>query len=97
MDHTNWHKLTLRVPFASEAHANIAKRVIDVDKELQADAVKRSMQVEGEVLVVTFYTLTVRLARLTINSFLENIELVVRTIGEFADDANEYSQRVSIG
>ena len=41
----------------------------------------------------TFYTLTVRLARLTLNSFLENIDLVVRTISQFADDAEQQSSR----
>ena len=35
----------------------------------------------------TFTTLTVRLARLASNAFLENIDLVVRTIGEFGEDA----------
>ena len=39
----------------------------------------------------TFYTLTVRLARLTLNSFLENVDLVVRTISQFADDAEQRS------
>ena len=35
----------------------------------------------------TFQTLTVRLARLSINGFLENVDLVVRTIGEFSEEA----------
>ena len=35
----------------------------------------------------TFTTLTVRLARLASNAFLENVDLVVRTIGEFGEDA----------
>ncbi len=37
--------------------------------------------------VSTFKTLTVRLARLVVNAYLENVDLVVRTIGEFGDDA----------
>lgn len=35
----------------------------------------------------TFKTLTVRLARLTVNAYLENVDLVVRTIGEFGEEA----------
>ena len=35
----------------------------------------------------TFTCLTVRLTRLTVNSFLENVELVIRTLGEFGEDA----------
>ncbi|TFK49955.1 transcription factor Pcc1, partial [Heliocybe sulcata] len=77
----------VRVPFASAKHAAIAKQVIEVDRELQPHAVKRSLTVEDDVLVATFTTLTVRLARLTLNAFLENVELVVRTIGQFGEDA----------
>lgn len=35
----------------------------------------------------TFKTLTIRLARLTVNGFLENVDLVVRTLAEFGEDA----------
>ncbi|KAI1796850.1 transcription factor Pcc1-domain-containing protein [Ganoderma leucocontextum] len=77
----------MRIPFASDNHANIAKQVIEVDRELQPDVVKRTLSVEGTELVATFTTLTVRLARLTSNAFLENVDLVVRTIGEFGEDA----------
>jgi len=35
----------------------------------------------------TFSTSTVRLARLTTNGFLENVDLVARTIGEFGEDS----------
>jgi EKC/KEOPS complex subunit PCC1/LAGE3 len=37
-------------------------------------------------------TQTIRLARLTINSFLENIDLVVRTLGEYGDEADALAQ-----
>lgn len=42
---------TVRVPFASEKHASIAKQVIEVDKELQPQVVKRVLDVEGDVLI----------------------------------------------
>lgn len=42
---------TMRIPFASEKHANIAKQVIDVDRELQPEVVKRTLTVEGNTLV----------------------------------------------
>ncbi|PVF98042.1 transcription factor Pcc1 [Serendipita vermifera] len=87
MSDSPWHTVTIRVPFVSPNHANIAKDVIGVDKELQGHAVKREMIVEGDELVATFQTLTVRLARLTLNAFLENVELIVRTLDEFGPDA----------
>jgi EKC/KEOPS complex subunit PCC1/LAGE3 len=35
----------------------------------------------------TFETMTIRLARLTINGFLENVDLVVKTLAEFGEQA----------
>ena len=35
----------------------------------------------------TFNTLTIRLARLTVNGFLESVDLVIRTLGEFGEEA----------
>lgn len=37
----------------------------------------------------TFHTLTVRLARITLNAFLENVDLVVRTIDQFGAEAEK--------
>ena len=36
----------------------------------------------------TFKTLTVRLARLVVNAYLENVDLVARTIGQFGEEAD---------
>ncbi|KAL0954513.1 hypothetical protein HGRIS_003480 [Hohenbuehelia grisea] len=82
-----WHTTTVRIPFASPKDAMIAKQVIEVDAELQPQAVKRMLSVEDDVLVAVFETLTIRLARLTVNAFLENVDLVVRTITTFGADA----------
>ncbi len=43
----------------------------------------------------SFETLTVRLARLAVNSFLENVDLVARTLAEFGDDAERGSDKES--
>ncbi|KAH9928289.1 transcription factor Pcc1-domain-containing protein [Fomitopsis serialis] len=82
-----WHTVTVRIPFGSEQHASIAKQVIEVDRELQPHAVQRELSIEENVLVATFKTLTVRLSRLTVNAFLENVDLVTRTLAEFGEDA----------
>ncbi|KIM39954.1 hypothetical protein M413DRAFT_74375 [Hebeloma cylindrosporum] len=89
MNSTDWHTITVEIPFASSKHASIAKQVIEVDAELQPHAVKRELSVEDEKLIATFHTLTVRLARLTLNAFLENVDLVARTIEEFGDDPGQ--------
>lgn len=90
----------------------IAKQTIEVDSELQPQAVMRALSTEENVLLAyantrfyktnenlmvvyrrTFSTLTIRLARLTVNSFLENIDLVVRTLEEFGEEAERSSSK----
>ena len=41
----------MRIPFASEKHARIAQQAIDVDRERQPDVVRRTLAVDGPVLV----------------------------------------------
>ncbi|KAJ4494902.1 hypothetical protein C8J55DRAFT_415576, partial [Lentinula edodes] len=79
----------LKIPFASEKHALIAKQTIEVDPELQPHAVKRIITVEENVLIAAFSTLTIRLARLVANAFLENVDLVVRTLEQFGEEAEK--------
>ncbi|KAG6856885.1 hypothetical protein H0H87_012465 [Tephrocybe sp. NHM501043] len=86
---SDWHNITLEIPFASHKHALFAKQTIEVDAELQPQAVRRTLGVKDNVLVATFSTLTVRLARLTTNAFLENVDLVVRTLAEFGEEAEK--------
>ncbi|KAL0577131.1 hypothetical protein V5O48_004845 [Marasmius crinis-equi] len=85
----DWHTVSVQIPFSSEKHAQIAKRSIEVDPELQPHAVKRTISVEGNILHAEFATLTVRLARLSVNAFLENVDLVVRTIEQFGAEAEQ--------
>jgi len=82
----------VEIPFASAKHASIAKQAIEVDAELSPQAVKRELSVNDNKLIATFHTLTVRLARLTLNAFLENVDLVVRTINQFGAEAEKRSE-----
>jgi len=52
-----------------------------------------SIMLIGKLMLVvsTFKTLTIRLARITVNGFLENVDLVVRTLEEFSEDAEQHS------
>ncbi|KAF9784934.1 CTAG/Pcc1 family [Thelephora terrestris] len=78
-----WHTVAITIPFLSEEDAQIAKLALDVDRELQPHAVKRVLEVQGNNLVAKLSTLTIRLARLSANAFLENVDLVVHTLDEF--------------
>ncbi|KAF9647194.1 transcription factor Pcc1 [Thelephora ganbajun] len=83
MSEPTWHTVTVTIPLLSEEHARIAKQVLDVDRELQPHAVKRVLEVQGNNLIAKLSTLTIRLARLSTNAFLENIDLIVHTLDEF--------------
>jgi len=83
MSEPTWHTVTVTIPFLSGEHAQIVKQVLDVDRELQPHAVKRALEVQGSNLVAKLSTLTIRLARLSTNAFLENVDLIVHTLDEF--------------
>jgi len=89
---SDWHTISVEIPFASSKHASIAKQAIEVDAELSPQAVKRELSVNDNKLIATFHTLTVRLARLTLNAFLENVDLIVRTINQFGAEAEKRSE-----
>ncbi|WVF69752.1 hypothetical protein IAT40_004531 [Kwoniella sp. CBS 6097] len=81
-----WHTVTLRIPFHTPQHAEIARQAIDVDREQNGTFVSREMVVDGDELVVTYWTSTIRLLRLSTNSFLSSLDLVTRTMTSFAPD-----------
>ncbi|KAI5450288.1 hypothetical protein NCC49_003199 [Naganishia albida] len=80
----DWHETTLKIPFKSAQHADIARRVILVDRELNGHLVERTLVVQDNILIATYRTATVRLLRLATNGFIENLQLVIRTIHQFA-------------
>jgi len=80
------HTVSLRIPFHTAHHAHVAKRSLDVDREQNATFVTRSTDVDGADLVIHFTATTVRLLRLATNSFLSSVDLVIRTMEEFAPD-----------
>jgi len=42
----------MRVPFANQEHATIAKRALEVDREQNAEFVERTITVEGDELIM---------------------------------------------
>ncbi|AFR97550.1 hypothetical protein J008_05498 [Cryptococcus neoformans] len=84
-----WHTVTLKIPFHTSEHAVIARRALDVDREQNGSLVRREMNVEGDILVVNYATTSVRLLRLSTNSFLSSADLVLRTMSSFAPDPSD--------
>ena len=70
--------------YASAEHANIARKSLEVDKELQPDKVEKSFQVKSNVLVVTFKAIDARMLRVSLSSFFDMALVVSRTLAEFS-------------
>ncbi|ORX33930.1 transcription factor Pcc1-domain-containing protein [Kockovaella imperatae] len=81
-----WHTVSMRIPFLNHQHATIAKRALEVDKEQHPGLIHRTIEVENEAVVVHYACATVRLLRLSTNSFFSSVDLVVRTLEAFAPD-----------
>ncbi|WWC59518.1 uncharacterized protein I303_102074 [Kwoniella dejecticola CBS 10117] len=84
-----WHTTTLRIPFYTPQHAEIARQALEVDREQNGTFVHRELSTEGDVLIAHYETTTVRLLRLSTNSFLSSLDLLVRTMSSFAPDPND--------
>lgn len=72
-----------------ELQPHAVKRVLEVDGTtvvaFVVDIVGRKARANVKTCR-TISTLTIRLARLSLNAFLENVDLVVRTLHEFSSD-----------
>ncbi|ORZ00614.1 CTAG/Pcc1 family, partial [Syncephalastrum racemosum] len=74
----------LEVPFSSERLASIAMQVLNVDKELKTDQTKRSLTTNGEgTLIAQFDSVSARMLRVSVNSFMDMLNMVTRTANEF--------------
>lgn len=88
-------KQTIEVDAELQPHA--VERILTVEDDILIAYV---IMIGGsaEMLILfysTFKTLTIRLARLTVNGFLENVDLVVRTLGDFSEDAEQDNSKPS--
>ncbi|KAI9484331.1 CTAG/Pcc1 family [Zychaea mexicana] len=72
----------IEIPFPTNRLATIAQRVLNVDKELKTDQVKRSLSVNDDKLEALFECTTARMMRVSVNSFLEMLTMVTRTMDE---------------
>ncbi|KAI8369351.1 CTAG/Pcc1 family [Radiomyces spectabilis] len=77
------HTLQLEIPFESDRLANVAMRVLSVDKELKTDQVKRTLSTNEEMLIAHFDCVSTKMLRVSVNSFLEMLTMVTRTVDQF--------------
>jgi len=75
----------LRLPFPTPLLASQALQILSPDKELKEQFVTRTLAVEGKELCVEFDCVSARMARVAVNSFLENADLVVSSMAELGE------------
>ncbi|VVT58494.1 uncharacterized protein SAPINGB_P006237 [Magnusiomyces paraingens] len=79
------YKLTLKIPFDSEPHANVVLQSLLPDKELRPDQVTRILSLEGPILVADYSAASDRVLRVTINALLDSVAMLVEAIDGLED------------
>eukprot|EP00166_Cyanidium_caldarium_P003570 ctg_347.g178 len=77
----------LVVRFATERHARIALRSLEVDPELRPDTVQRTLQVHGRELQCRLVSGNMRALRTSIAAFYDFLGVTVDVLAAFADQA----------
>lgn len=73
----------LRVPFTTAREAEIAYNTLRVDKEPKRSSITREMRTEDNCLVVHWEAKESRVVRVSVNSFMDHLGLVIQTIDKF--------------
>jgi len=77
------HKVSISIPFESPEKAQLALKVISVDKILRSDSVSRELRTSDNCLVAQFEAVSIRQARVALDHFFSDVQLVAQTIDEF--------------
>lgn len=77
--------VALDIPFPSAELADIAKQALEPDSEVKPSEVQRTFTVRGQSLHVEFTCVSARMARVSLQAFFDNIEVVIRTMLELED------------
>ena len=76
-------KAEINIPFLNSEHAKIAFNSLIVDKEPRKELITREINLDGDCLKVNWCSKEARILRVSINSFLDHLRLVIRTIDQF--------------
>jgi EKC/KEOPS complex subunit PCC1/LAGE3 len=77
-------KAEINIPFLNSNHAKIAYNSLIVDKEPRKELINKKLYLEGDCLKVTWCSKEARILRVSINSFLDHLNLVIKTIDQFS-------------
>jgi EKC/KEOPS complex subunit PCC1/LAGE3 len=76
---------SLVIPFPTPLLASQGLEILSPDKELKEDFVTRELYVEGTDLRAEFECVSARMARISVNAFLEGVDLVLSSMGELGN------------
>ncbi|XP_076614078.1 L antigen family member 3-like [Chaetodon auriga] len=76
-------EFSLDVPFPSSREAAIALRSLSPDREPRKGGISKQLSVSGRTLSVRWSADEARILRVSVNSFLDHLALVVETMDMF--------------
>ncbi|XP_064614498.1 EKC/KEOPS complex subunit Lage3-like [Liolophura sinensis] len=79
----NDHIVDLRVPFPDVRQAEIACNTLSVDQEPRRGGATKTINTEGNILCLKICAAEAKVLRVSLNSFLDHLALVVETIDQF--------------
>ncbi|EMR09202.1 hypothetical protein PNEG_02539 [Pneumocystis murina B123] len=79
------HIIDISIPFPTEQLASQVAAVLSVDLELKKHLVYREIRVDGLYFSVVFQSNDLKVLRVSVDSFLDNIILIIRTVNECGD------------
>lgn len=74
--------MVVSVPFPTSELAEIARQSLEPDSEVKPAEVQKAFEVVHDELHVTFNCASTRMARVSLQAFFDNLEVVVRTMHE---------------
>lgn len=88
-DEEKLHIVNVNIPFPSLRVAEIAFEVLRVDTEPKRSGVTKSLSLNGTVLNAKFSAELARQIRTAVNSFFENIILIIQTFETLGNPVSE--------
>lgn len=79
---------TLEIPFANLKHARVALKTLEVDQEPRRELISKRLSLleDKSAIRVDWAACEARLLRVSVNSFLDHLHLVIDTIDQFEDE-----------
>lgn len=79
------HTIDISIPFPTEQLASQVVTVLSVDSELKKHLIYREMKANGIYLLAVFKSSDLKVLRVSVDSFLDNVILIIRTVNECGD------------